>query len=119
MSCCGGNCGSCSGCSRALELTEKEMDFLMDLVQVAFLPVARTADSPDPIYPEVEGMDRAIYSLLIQCLEKKGLISLDYSAPLKGCRNPAYESFPFRGSIGLTERGLSVVEMMDLQGFSQ
>ena len=54
MSCCGGNCGSCSGCGRALELTEKEMDFLMDLVQVAFLPVARTMGCPDPIYPEVE-----------------------------------------------------------------
>ena len=119
MSCCGGNCSSCSGCGRALELSEMEMDFLMDLVQVAFLPVARTMDSPDPILPDKKGMDRPIYSLLVLCLEKKGLVSLDYSAPLKGCRNEEYESFPIRGSIGLTERGLNVVEMMDLQGFSQ
>ena len=37
---CNGNCASCSGCARELVLTQKEMDFLTTLAQVAFLPVA-------------------------------------------------------------------------------
>ena len=41
MSCCG-NCVKCSGCAGSLELTQREMDFLRYLGQVAFLPVARS-----------------------------------------------------------------------------
>ena len=39
---CNGNCTSCSGCARELELTEKELEFLRILGEVAFLPVARS-----------------------------------------------------------------------------
>ena len=44
---CSGNCGGCSGCSsgcggcaRELLITRQELDFLQELGQVAFLPVA-------------------------------------------------------------------------------
>ena len=82
---CSGNCGGCSGCSsgcggcaRELLITRQELDFLQELGQVAFLPVARAMGDLTPVYLE-EGMEnQAAYSLLLQCLEKKGLISLDY-----------------------------------------
>ena len=38
---CSGNCASCTGCSRALELHEAEIQMLQTLAQVPFLPVAR------------------------------------------------------------------------------
>ena len=113
---CNGNCGSCSGCARELVLTEKEMDFLHVLGQYAFLPVARTMGDLTPIYLE-EG-DWEEMSLLLQCLEKKGLISLDYDKPLGNFDERAYAAYPIRGSMALTERGQKVLELMEYQGIS-
>ena len=73
---CNGNCGACSGCARELVLTQKEIDFLNVLGQYAFLPVARTMGDLTPVYLE-DGQQEEM-SLLLQCLEKKGLFSLDY-----------------------------------------
>ena len=112
---CNGNCSACSGCARELVLTEKEMDFLHVLGQYAFLPVARTMGDLTPVYLE-EG-DREEMSLLLQCLEKKGLISLDYDKPLRRFDESAYADYPIRGSMALTERGQEVLELMELQGF--
>ena len=113
---CNGNCGSCSGCARELVLTKEEMDFLKELGQVAFLPVARTMGDLTPIYLEEGEEKREHYSLLLQVLEKKGLISLDYDKPLKGFDDGAYAAFPIRGSMGLTQRGQQVLEMLEYQG---
>ena len=112
---CNGNCSACSGCARELVLTEKEMDFLHVLGQYAFLPVARPLGDLTPVYLE-EG-DREEMSLLLQCLEKKGLISLDYDKPLRRFDESAYADYPIRGSMALTERGQKVLELMELQGF--
>ena len=112
---CNGNCASCGGCARELVLTREEMDFLDTLAQVAFLPVARTMGDLTPIYPE-EG-DREKMSLLLQVLEKKGLISLDYDKPLKGFDDGAYTAYPIRGSVALTERGQKVLELLEYQGY--
>lgn len=112
---CGGNCGSCSGCGRELVLTGKEMDFLNMLGQIPFLPVARKIDDPAPVYLE-EG-DKDEMSLLLQCLEKKGLISLDFDRPLKGEYGQAYAAYPILGSMALTERGQKVLELLQYQGF--
>ena len=112
---CNGNCGSCSGWARELVLTEKEIDFLNILGQYAFLPVARTMGDLTPVYLE-EG-DREEMSLLLQCLEKKGLISLDYDKPLAGFDETAYAAYPIRGSMALTERGQKVLELLEYQGF--
>ena len=112
---CNGNCSSCGGCARELVLTKKEMDFLNTLAQVAFLPVARSLGDLTPVYLE-EG-NREEMSLLLQLLEKKGLVSLDYDKPLKGFDDSAYAAYPIRGSMALTERGQKVVEMLEYQGF--
>ena len=111
---CGGNCGACSGCALELVLTGKEIDFLNILGQYAFLPVARTMGDLTPIY--LEDGDREEMSLLLQCLEKKGLVSLDYDKPLAGFDMRAYEAYPIRGSMALTERGQKVLELMEYQG---
>lgn len=116
MSHCGGNCASCSGCARELSVTQSELDFLNELAQYAFLPVARTMGDLTPVY--LEGGDREEMSLLLQVLEKKNLISLDYDRPLKGFDGAAYAAYPIRGSIALTERGQKVLELLDYQGIT-
>ena len=119
MANCSGNCASCGGCARELVLTEPEIAFLNQLAQIPFLPVARKMGDLNPVYLE-EGVERAEeYSLILQCLEKKGLISLDFDKPLKGFGKSAYGDYPILGSMALTERGQKVVEMMDYQGVIQ
>lgn len=113
MSCCGGNCSECAGCGRALELTKAEINFLQELGAVAFLPVARLTGEDTPVFPENPAES---LSLVLRCLEKKGLISLDYHRPLKGCQSSAYASYPIQGSMALTERGQRVLELMEIQG---
>ena len=114
---CSGNCSACSGCARALVLTGKEIDFLNLLGQYAFLPVARSMGDLTPVYLE-EGEPEEM-SVLLQLLEKKGLISLDYDKPLGGFDETAYAAYPIRGSMALTERGQKVLEMLDYQGITQ
>jgi len=111
---CSGNCGACSGCARELVLTRKEIDFLNLLGQYAFLPVARSMGDLTPVY--LEDGDKEEMSLLLQTLEKKGLISLDYDKPLKLFDESAYAAYPIRGSMALTERGQKVLELMEYQG---
>lgn len=111
---CLGDCGSCAGCARELVLTGKEIDFLKKLGQIPFLPVARNMGDLTPVY--LEDGDQEEMSLILQCLEKKGLISLDFDKPLRGFDQSAYASYPIRGSMALTERGQKVLEMMEYQG---
>ena len=112
MGTCGGNCSSCSGCARELVLSEAEIDFLRCLGEVAFLPVARTLGDLTPVYPEGDGPENM--SLILQVLEKKGLISLDYDKPLAGYTG--YGDYPIKGSMALTQRGQQVLELIEYQG---
>ena len=116
MSHCNHNCGSCSGCAAALELTEGEIGLLRELGQFSFLPVARRADDMTPVYLEDSGRSREEYSLILQCLEKKGLIDIDYRSPLAGADMSRYKGLPVHGSVGLTQRGQTVVELLEVQG---
>ena len=113
---CGGNCAACSGCAGTLELTRGELDVLNLLAQIPFLPVARRMDDATPVCLEDDSHSREEYSLILQCLEKKGLISLDFDKPLKAFDDSAYAAFPIRGSMALTARGQGVLELMELQG---
>ena len=97
-------------------LTPGEIDFLRLLGQVAFLPVARKMGEPEPVYLEDDRRTVEEYSLLLQTLEKKHLISLDYDKPLQGFREDAYGAYPIRGSMALTQRGQQVLEWLDYQG---
>ena len=116
MMVCGGNCSTCVGCGKALELTQGELDILNTLAQIPFLPIARKADDMTPVYLEQSGYSRDEYSLILQVLEKKGLVELDYSYPLKGCDMAAYTGYPVHGCLSLTARGQTVVDLLDKQG---
>jgi len=112
---CGGNCAACSGCARELTLTEGELAFLNTLAQIPFLPVARNMGDLIPVYLE-EPERSEENSLILQCLEKKGLISLDYDKPLAHYCDKWYVSYPIRGSMALTERGQQILELLEYQG---
>ena len=112
---CNGNCGSCGGCARELVLSREELLFLEKLGQIPFLPVARKMGDLTPVYLEEQDKD---YGLILQCLEKKGLISLDYDKPLKAFDDSAYAAYPIRGSMALTQRGHTVLELLERQGIT-
>ena len=113
---CSGNCGSCTGCAGSLELTEMEIEMLQKLGQFSFLPVARKRDDMVPVYLEDRLYSKEDYSLILQCLEKKGLVSLDYGSALRGADMSAYSAYPVHGSMALTQRGQEVLETLEIQG---
>jgi hypothetical protein len=113
---CNHNCGSCNGCAKVLELTEGEIEMLRTLGQFAFLPIARRADDMVPVYLEDDRYTKEEYSLILQVLEQKGLVSLDYDKPLAGGYGDAYGPYPVKGSVALTAKGQTVVEMLDISG---
>lgn len=116
---CGGNCGGCTGCSASMELTAGEMGILQALGQYSFLPVARRREDMVPVYLEDSALSREEYSLILQCLEKRGLIDISYDAPLKGADMSAYVGYPIHGSMGLTQRGQQVLELLEMQGIEE
>ncbi len=113
---CSGNCEHCGGCAGELVLSQPEIDFLNALAENAFLPVARRGHSNEPVYLEDDAQTTEQYSLILICLEKKGLISLDFDKPLMGADMSAYQDCPIHGSIALTERGQTVLDVLDKQG---
>ena len=118
MGSCNGNCDGCTGCAKQLTLTDGEVHILKELGQIPFLPVARRADEMTPIYLEDTDYSKEEYSLILQVLEKKNLISIDYD-PLPGADMSAYKGYPVHGSMALTARGQTVVELLDLQGIEE
>ena len=117
MSKCGSCCGNCGGCGGgAMELTAGEIRMLMRLGQIPFLPVARKMGDDIPVYLEDNDETVENYSLILQCLEKRGLISIDYDMPLAGFDASAYKVYPIRGSFALTAKGQQVVEILEYQG---
>ena len=115
MSKCGSCCGNCGGCG-PMELTAGEVKMLLKLAQIPFLPVARKMSDDIPVYLEDNDETVEQYSLILQCLEKRGLISIDYDQPLAGFDAAAYAAYPIRGSFALTARGISVVELLEING---
>ena len=118
MSSCGncGSCGGCGGCDRSLTMTEGEMEVLSTLAQIPFLPIGRRMDDVSPVYLEENTHTPEEYTLILQCLEKKGLITLDFDKPLKNADYSRYSHLSIHGSMALTARGQQVLETLDLQG---
>ena len=109
---CGGNCANCGGCAKELVLTQREIDLLETLSQIPFLPVARKMGDLTPVCME-PGMED---SRVLELLEKKALISLDYHMPIRGFDQEKYAGYPIVGSMALTERGQKVLELLEVQG---
>lgn len=117
--CSSGGCSGCGGCAKTLTLTPQEIHMLRTLGQIPFLPVARQADNIIPVYLEDSAYTREEYSIILQVLEQKGLISLDYHTPISGADMSAYNQYPVRGSMALTAKGQLVVDMLDRQGIQE
>ncbi len=117
MSGCNKCCGNCGGCGEMV-LSEGELGLLTALSQIPFLPVARRVDCPEPIYLDDSILSPEEAANCLLCLEKRGLVSLDYDQPLRGDWK-TYEAAPIRGSFALTAKGQEILELMDLQGISQ
>lgn len=113
---CGGCCGNCGGCGSTLVLAAEEITMLRLLGQIPFLPVARSAASTEPIYLEEGELSPEKSSLALQCLAKRGLISIDFDQPLKGGYSAAYDAYPIKGSIALTILGQQALELLEVQG---
>ena len=112
----GGNCcGNCGGCGSMI-LADGEIEMLQKLAQIPFLPVARRMETMDPMYFEDSEHTAEEYSLILQCLEKRGLICVDFDKPLKGLSSTAYDAYPIRGSFALTAKGQAVAELLEIQG---
>lgn len=117
MSHCDNCSGGCGGCARELSLTEGELEMLQKLSQIPFLPIVRKIDDDAPIYLEDSERSLEEYSLILQLLEKKGLISLDFDQPLKNYTpSPDY---PLHGSMALTARGQAVLDLLEKQGIQE
>lgn len=113
---CGG-CSGCGGCGRSLTLTEAERDFLLELAQTPFLPIARFPAEETPVFLE-KGADRKEeMGILLRMLERKSLIDLDYRTPMN-IYAPAYDPYPIKGSLSLTARGQQVLDLLDIQGWN-
>ena len=116
---CSGDCsGGCGGCAKVLELTVGEIDFLQELGMYAFLPVARKADDMTPFYPEGSSYTLEEYSAILIHLERKGLISMDYGAPVGHYPAELYGAWSVHGSVALTQRGQEVLETLSITGIS-
>ena len=102
-----------------LALTDGEIAFLQKLGQIPFLPVARKSGNMIPVYLEDTDYPQEEYSLILQVLEKKGLVSIDYDAPLTGADMSAYVGYPVHGSVALTAGGQTVVDALEKQGISE
>lgn len=114
MSGCENCAGSCGGCARELTLTPGEIAMLEKLAQIPFLPICRRMDDAAPIYLEDQDYSLEEYSLILQLMEKKGLITLDFDQPLKNhTPSPGY---PIHGSMALTAKGQYVLQLLELQG---
>lgn len=118
MSGCGNCCGSCGSCGEMV-LAPGELMVLGKLAQIPFLPVARRADCPDPIYLEDSDCSKEEYTNILLCLEKRGLITLDFDKPLKGFDCSAYAGYPIVGSFALTQRGQELVLILERSGFTE
>ncbi len=117
---CNQNCGCCGGgCKKGeIELNQGEINLLEALGQYAFLPIARALGEEAPVYLEETELSVEEYSLILQVLEKKGLVSLDFDKPLKNFSPEKYKNYPILGSMALTAKGQKVLELLQLQGLS-
>lgn len=114
---CEHNCDKCGGCGiRDLTLTEEEIRVLRTFAVLPFQPVARRTSEEVPFCRELEEFPREMLSNILLLLEKKGLIEIDYKIPLGSFSYAGYEGYPVRGSMALTARGQSVLDLLEVQG---
>ena len=116
---CDHKCSACGGCgTKDLTLTEEEITVLHYFEEIPFLPVARKRDSEMTVYLEDSRYSTEMYGNILLCLEKKHLISLDFDKPIHGWNYDKYSGYPIAGSMALTQRGQTVLDLLAITGVS-
>ena len=109
---CSGNCGNCTGCGSSLVMNREEISLLESFSDLPFQPILRNPSQEQPVSPEDPSETR---SQVLACLEKKGLIDIDFHCPLKGFDYTPWPRF-LHGSAALTARGQDVLDALAIQG---
>ena len=112
-------CGACGSCGGGLTLLPAELALLRELAACPFLPVGLDSAAGEPVYLENGAEQAAEYSRAVSLLEKRGLVRVDYGIPLSGFDYAAYARCARKGSIALTARGQSIVEVLEVQGVAE
>lgn len=114
---CDHNCANCGGCeTRDLSMTKEEIEILQSFAVLPFQPVARKASEETPVCREYPQFTEELTGNLLLLLEKKGLIEIDYKIPLAGFGYEDYPGLPVHGSMALTERGQTALELLEMWG---
>ena len=119
-----GDCGGCGGCpsggcgSGELYLTQLECTILTRFAEMPFYPVGHDVALSRPVCLEWDEPEGDV-SAALESLKRKGLVEINADEPLRGFSYGGYEKFPRRGSMALTARGQSVLELMDIQGIGE
>ena len=108
--------GNCRGCSKELELTQMEVNLLRLFAQIPFLPVAQRQESGPPLFMGDSIGPAEILGPVITALQQKQLSQLDYDLPLANYSYSDYEPCIRKGSMALTAKGQTVVELLEIQG---
>ncbi len=109
-------CGGCKGCGDGILITQEEICVLRLFAQTPFLPVARRADTEEPVFLEACEYTAGEYAVILQHLEAKGLIRIDYDMPLPGADMSRYAHCAMLGSMALTARGQKVLDILEIHG---
>ena len=57
-------------------------------------------------------------SLALELLEKKAPVEINHDKPIGNFDYRGYEGLPVKGSVGLTQRGQQVLELLEIQGLN-
>lgn len=126
--CCAGDSGwrRCAGCCCGVpefdewawpELGPVEAAVLRDLAQLAFLPLAFTADM-QPVYYDHSLAPPPQLAEAVASLLRKGLITAD-PLPLLNYAYDEYEGLPRQGSMALTAAGQAAAELAHSRGAAE
>lgn len=130
MSCSSNSCSGCSGCASVNPMSSLEAYLLSTFAMFPFQPVCRlTAENLAiaPLFlqsPEDDGEEIDAVGKALGDLAARGLISIDYEEPLKGCSYEEYhestllaalkettDQFSLEtGSMALTGKGQALLD---------
>ncbi len=102
----------CCGCGNTVYLTEKECRILSLFAEFSFLAVGLKKEGAFPmLLSEKDDGGKELFML-----KMKGLVDIDYDQPLVGFDYAPFSTFARLGSAALTEKGMDVLDAIDVVG---
>ncbi len=93
-------------------MTQEEITLLESFLDLPFQPILRRPSQELPMSPEDPTES---HCQILACLEKKGLIDIDFHCPLNGFDYPPWPRH-LHGSAARTARGQEVLDTLSIQG---